>query len=249
MREGSRLIVKGANGSGKTTLLSLLSGTHPQSFSLPDESYTLFGQRRAAPGNASRLLARKIGYFGPDLLAAFPRRGVESGGLTVGDAIASGFEGVFSRVNVSEGQADRVRALLGVFMDCIAFRERSRGTQSDAGEQLSVSASAFVDSIVRRPFIELTNGSQALVLFLRAIASQPSILILDEPFQGMDAVQIARIHAYIDSEADTALAGDPGDMERRRKSAIVLVSHYVHEWPRSMGEFLHLRDGKVIERI
>ncbi|PWN38548.1 P-loop containing nucleoside triphosphate hydrolase protein, partial [Meira miltonrushii] len=247
---GSRLIIKGANGSGKTTLLSLLTGTHPQSYKFDDSSYRLFGQNRTAPANATRILNRKIGYFGPDLLSAFPRLGLEMGGLSVGQSIASGFEGVFSRTTVSDAQFDRIHALTELFADCIGFR--------DDRSQFNSTSTDITDTILKRPFIDLNGGSQALVLFLRAVIHQPALLILDEPFQGMDAMQISRIREYLDastpvaSQQDTFAVGRTEqdretDAEKRKQMALVLVSHYVNEWPDRMGKYVLLDDGKVVE--
>jgi ABC-type molybdenum transport system ATPase subunit/photorepair protein PhrA len=254
---GSRLIIKGANGSGKTTLLSLLTGTHPQSYKFDDSSYRLFGQSRTAPANATRILNRKIGYFGPDLLSAFPRLGLEMGGLSVGQSIASGFDGVFSRTTVTDVQFDRIHALTGLFGDCIGFR--------DDRIQSSTASTDITDTILKRPFIDLNGGSQAVVLFLRAVIHQPALLILDEPFQGMDAMQIARIREYLDASTplnsslssthqDAFAVGRTTedramDAEKRKEMALVLVSHYVNEWPDRMGKYMLLDDGKVVERI
>lgn len=254
LRQGSRLIVKGANGSGKTTLLSLLTGTHPQSYAFDVGSYALFEQARSAPGNATRLLNRRIGYFGPDLLAAFPRRGPEIGGLSVGEAIASGYEGVFSRIQTTEAQHNRVLTLTRLFADCFGFRD----DRSDARQQKETTT-ASVQAMLQRPFIALNAGSQALALILRAAIHQPALLILDEPFQGMDAMQIARVRHFID--ASTENEGEDRfaigcseqerqtDMQKRREAAVVLVSHYINEWPDLMGEYVLLHDGKVVERI
>lgn len=166
------------------------------------------------------------------------------GGLTVGDAIACGLDGVFSRVPVSAKDKARVDALLHLFADCIALRE-------DVQRRQHLGTTNIADSA----FINLTSGSQAFVLFLRAIVHQPAILVLDEPFQGMDSQQIARIQQYIDMEnSDSTAIGNSqpvkeADLLHRRKSAVVLVSHYVQEWPQSMGEYILLQDGKVVERV
>jgi ABC-type molybdenum transport system ATPase subunit/photorepair protein PhrA len=245
LRKGSRLIVKGANGSGKTTLLSLLNGSHPQSYSFSSEDYALFGKARSTPSNASRLLAQKIGYFGPDLLASFPRKGRESGGLSVKDAVACGFAGVFSRVSLKPDERKRVERLLELFQNCLSFRE--------SGLRFQDSNSPWWD----RDFIQLDAGSQAVTLFLRAIVNRPAILILDEPFQGMDAVQIDRIRTFIDmlgKEDQKYRMGDTPedrklDAEKAADCAVVLVSHYINEWPDGMGEYLLLDNGRVVEHI
>lgn len=245
LREGSRLVVKGANGSGKTTLLSLLNGSHPQSYSFSPDNYSLFEKARSAPSNATRILSYRIGYFGPDLIASFPRKGRQTGGLSIKDAVSCGFSGVFSRVSLKPEQEKQVEAMLQHFKDCISFR--------DVGARLIDESVTWWD----RDFIELDGGSQAITLFLRAVVNRPAILILDEPFQGMDAVQIGKIRNFVDSlgqkdsftMAEDSLEARQKDIEKAAKCAIVLVSHYINEWPDRIGEYLLLDNGQVKEQI
>ncbi|UZJ53869.1 hypothetical protein CBS101457_003189 [Exobasidium rhododendri] len=244
IREGSRLIVKGANGSGKTTLLSLLNGSHPQSYSFDPANYTLFGKERGAPSNATRILMQRIGYFGPDLLASFPRKGLDSGGLSIKDAVSSGFQGVFSRVSLNAEQEAQVDALLTTFRGCISFR--------DQGARVTEDNQSWWD----RSFIELDGGSQSIVLFLRAVVGRPAIIILDEPFQGMDAVQINLVRQFIDGlgKHDSVIMSSTAearqkDMEKAKNCAVVLVSHYINEWPNGMGEYMLLDNGRVTESV
>lgn len=244
LNEGSRLIIKGSNGSGKTTLLSLLNGTHPQSYSFSSEQYTLFGKPRIAPSNATRLLSQRIGYFGPDLLASFPRRGKETGGLSIKEAVACGFAGVFSKVHLDQEQTNTVEMLLNHFKDCLAYRDQGHRAQKES------------DNWWDKSFIELDGGSQAVVLFLRAIVNRPAIVILDEPFQGMDALQIDRLRTFIDSlgEKGSFCIGNTDeaqrlDLEKAAKTAVVLVSHYINEWPDTMGQYMLLDNGRIVDQI
>lgn len=245
---GLRLVLAGDNGSGKTTLLALLLGDHPKSFSFPSSSLSLFSHARDHPSNARTLLNRRVGHLSPELFNAFPRRSTATGGLTVGEVVASGFENVFARRAYTDAQKKRVWTLLGMFADLIKLPQ---------GASLSSSTSAKdgmdVRTLSSRGFSELSNGSQALVLFLRAVVGNPQLLVLDEPFQGMDKRQVQRTRDFIDSPhkfpIGTTEQEREKDLEERTRMAIVLVSHYESEWPTSFGSLLRLRDGVVIERI
>ncbi|PWY97091.1 P-loop containing nucleoside triphosphate hydrolase protein [Testicularia cyperi] len=268
---GDRWILAGDNGSGKTTLLALILGDHPKSFSFPSESLSLFGHARDHPSNARTLINRRIGHLSPELFNAFPRRRAELGGLTVGETIASGFENVFARRAYSQSQKERVWSLLALFADLIkspqghAFssasasgsgidsdsnRNRNRNSGSGSG---SGTGDVDIQALSGRAFAELSHGSQAVVLFLRAVVGNPSLLVLDEPFQGMDARQVQRTRDYLD-HPDAWLVGSSDhqrhlDRAARQNMAVVTVSHYESEWPVSFHQLLRLRDGVVVERV
>uniref|UniRef100_V5EPK8 ABC transporter domain-containing protein n=1 Tax=Kalmanozyma brasiliensis (strain GHG001) TaxID=1365824 RepID=V5EPK8_KALBG len=246
LHPGLRLVLAGDNGSGKTTLLALLLGDHPKSFSFPASSLSLFSHARDHPSNARTLINRRLGHLSPELFNAFPRKPLAAGGLTVGEVVASGFENVFARRKYSEHQKQRVWSLLSLFSDLIKSPQGSSFTSTQGQAE-------DVKTVSDRAFAGLSHGSQAIVLFLRAVVSNPQVLVLDEPFQGMDRRQVERTRAFIDCPADFVVGAtateQQQDQEERKRMAIVLVSHYESEWPTTFGSLLRLSDGKVVERI
>ena len=241
---GLRLVLAGDNGSGKTTLLALLLGDHPKSFSLGADSLTLFSHARDHPSNARALLNRRLGHLSPELFIAFPRKPLNGGGLTVGEVVASGFENIFARRTYTEQQKQRVWSLLAQFTDLL---------KTPAGTRITPDHQEDVQVVSGRGFAELSHGSQAVVLFLRAVVANPQLLVLDEPFQGMDAKQVQRTRAFLDHPERFLIGNTPEerqkDLEERKKIAIVLVSHYESEWPTSFGSLLRLSDGQVVQHI
>jgi len=236
LRPGARMVLAGDNGSGKTTLLSLLLGDHPRSFALSEHQLSLWGAARDAPRNAHVLLQRRIGHMSPELFHAFPRKSLETGGLTVADAIASGFDGIFTYRRRNEEQHERVAQLLRLFSPELVLDSKSMSSES----------------VGDLPFASLTHGSQAVVLFVRALVHRPSMLVLDEAFQGMSGHQVAKTRAYIDGTQSWVYEG-MSDAERavdrawREKVVIVAVSHYESEWPLTCGCILRLSQGRVVE--
>lgn len=79
---------------------------------------------------------------------------------------------------------------------------------------------------------------QRLFLLLRALVKKPKLLILDEPFAGMDEGMIARAKAYLD-----ASHADP----ERQGQAVLFVTHYEDEVPASVDRILVLDKGRVVE--
>ena len=239
----TRLILAGDNGSGKTTLLALLLGDHAKSFSFPSTSLSLFSHARDHPSNARTLLSRRTGHLSPELFNAFPRKPLSAGGLTVGQVVASGFENLFARRKYTESQKERVYALLHLFGDLIKLPQ----------DAIVSSQTERVQEWSARAFNELTHASQAVVLFLRAVVGNPQLLVLDEPFQGMDKDQVERTRRFIDEPENFPIGATPElvaeNLRQRRQMAIVLVSHYQSEWPLTFGSLLRLNDGRVVQQI
>lgn len=189
-------------GSGKTTLLSLVLGHHPRSFSLPASALTLFSKpRRMTPTPTLRTL---IGHTSPEIYASFPR----GMGLTALAAVGSGFEGVFSRRDLSQAQKDRVVYLLGYFKDLLVSGRSGR----------AASGEVTVRDLANRLFAHYTPPQQALLLFLRAIAARCPLVILDEPAQGMDEAIWQRCCELLERE-----------WRENPEQAVIVVSHYEDE--------------------
>lgn len=221
--QGTRMVLTGDSGSGKTTLLSLILGDNPRAHALPEEQMRLFGKPRDAPQNAHVLLQRRLGHVSPELFAAFPRKSPERGGLDVLEAVMSGYDGIFTRRARTNEQRAHALGLLARFAGVIAAR--------DAHD-------LDIEALARMPFAELSHGSQAVVLLLRAMVHQPELLVLDEAFQGMSAHQSAFARHFIDTSTDAWL----------QRAAIMVVSHYPGEWLRTCGRLLRLEDGVAVEQ-
>ncbi|UJF17351.1 molybdate ABC transporter ATP-binding protein ModF [Vibrio sp. SS-MA-C1-2] len=74
--------------------------------------------------------------------------------------------------------------ILSGFYDSIGlYHHSSKKERQIAQEWLSI---LHMDQYVKTPFKQLEYGQQRLLLIARAIVKQPAILILDEPYQGLD---------------------------------------------------------------
>lgn len=106
------------------------------------------------------------------------------------------------------------------------------------------------EALLEAPFASLTPGSQGVVLFLRSIVHRPSLLVLDEPFQGMSSRQVALVRDFLDERGRFASDGQTEEeREWRTSMAMVVVSHFEDEWPREAGRLLRLVEGRVSEMI
>lgn len=81
----------------------------------------------------------------------------------------------------------------------------------------------------------LSAGEQRLVLLARALVKNPPLLVLDEPFQGLDASQIQQFKGIID------------DICHAFHTTLVYVSHYKEDFPSCITKFLTLENGEAKE--
>jgi molybdate transport system ATP-binding protein len=91
-------------------------------------------------------------------------------------------------------------------------------------------------TLTDRPFAQLSTGEQRLVLLIRALVKAPPLLILDEPFQGLDGRLIARLRDWLDRRLHP-------------EQTLLFVSHHAQEVPRTVTHRLRLEEGRVIESV
>ena len=109
----------------------------------------------------------------------------------------------------------------------------AKAHRARVGEQLErVHMSRHIDSYPH----ELSGGEQQRVALARALAPRPRILLMDEPFSGLDE----RLRDGIRDET-LSLLKDEG-------TAVLLVTHEPHEAMRMADQILLMRHGKVVQR-
>jgi ABC-type molybdenum transport system ATPase subunit/photorepair protein PhrA len=89
-------------------------------------------------------------------------------------------------------------------------------------------------SILHREFSTLSQGQQKLLLIASAIALRPSLLVLDEPCQGLDLCNRKLALALIEEICQTT------DM------SLIYITHHNEELVPSINRRLVLEDGKAV---
>jgi molybdate transport system ATP-binding protein len=84
-----------------------------------------------------------------------------------------------------------------------------------------------------RPFQQLSTGEQRLMLLARACVKSPELLILDEPFQGLDDYRVAQLRDWLDRRL-------------RPTQTMIFVTHRPEELPRCVTRQLVLDRGQVV---
>ena len=90
------------------------------------------------------------------------------------------------------------------------------------------------DQVLRKDVYELSIADCQLLLLARALATTPSVLILDEPTSTLSAAEAERIFALVDRLRDQGVA-------------ILYVSHRLGEVNALADDVAVLRDGRVVD--
>jgi ABC-type branched-subunit amino acid transport system ATPase component len=206
--EGSTVGLVGPNGAGKTTLFGVLSGLiRPRSGRVLMSGVDV--TRSSPQARARRGLARTF-----QRMELFTELTVREH-LVVAQRVREGRQGVS-----------------GFLRDLIGLGERP-GPREDAivDEVLSLLG---LDAVADRPAVAVPLGTGRLVEVARALACEPSVVLLDEPSSGLDVHETEQL----------------GDALRRiraeRGTAFVLVEHNV-EFVLDLSDRVTVLDfGKVL---
>lgn len=112
------------------------------------------------------------------------------------------------------------------------FYEGYAGTGRDRTEELAAADALLkvfgAGKLAGRMFQTLSSGEQRLVLLARAFVKNPDLLILDEPFQGLDPSRRAVAKSIIESFCS--------DKDR----TLLFVTHFPEELPKVIDHTLEL---------
>ena len=93
-----------------------------------------------------------------------------------------------------------------------------------------------METLAGQIFDTLSLGEQRLVLLARALVKNPSLLVLDEPGQGLDKKNRKYLNDLLDQ-----LCWKTG-------LTLIYVTHYLDELPQGITHVLKLKKGAVIEK-
>ena len=217
VRKGERWALTGPNGAGKTTLLSLITADNPQGYV---NDLVLFDRKRGS-GESIWDIKKRIGYISPELHLYFMRgKGIFNSVPGLGNAPSFSGNSISCQDVISSG-----------FHDLIGFSDRtSEMNQKTVQKWLSV---LNLEKRAKSWFHEVSLGEQRLLLLARALVKMPSLLILDEPCQGLDSHQSKLFIDMLDSVC------------QHLETTLIYVTHYSEEIPKSVQYLLELESGQV----
>jgi branched-chain amino acid transport system ATP-binding protein len=173
--EGQIVGLIGPNGAGKTTLFNCLSRLYPC-----DRGEILFGSRS---------------------LLAVPKHGIAALGIGRTFQNLALFRTMSVLQNVMIGRHSRTRT---------GFLRNALRTPLVAAEEAATDAKCRelvrllgLEAVAERPVADLPFGTQKRVELARALAAEPSLLLLDEPASGLNHEEVGALGALIRSIRDT----------------------------------------------
>ncbi|MBD2105260.1 ATP-binding cassette domain-containing protein [Leptolyngbya sp. FACHB-261] len=129
--------------------------------------------------------------------------------------------------------------LLGMTVrEAITYPLRLRNlTAKESEHQLQtwVERLSLETDLLERTEVQLSLGERQRVSWLRALVSQPSLLLLDEPFSAQDAGQIQQLLYWLQK-----LSCDEG-------MTVILVSHQLEVAHQFCNHLLELQNGRLVQ--
>ena len=124
-------------------------------------------------------------------------------------------------------------ALMGTYAHLPPLRRVGRAQRQVAQKSLE---SVGLGAIADQRFASLSGGQTQRVLIARALAAEPTLLVLDEPTAGVDA------------EATAAIMGLVSRLNREEGLTILLVTHQVRMLRGIANAVVWVQDGRATRR-
>lgn len=201
--EGEHWAFLGSNGAGKSTLLRLLRGdVRPDQTPEGGKKGSCVWTVNGEADTSPLSIKYMARMVCPEQQRLYTRRGWSITGLGM---VLSGFADSLLPSPPEEGQTALVRDL-------------ARDLGADRLLDMSINA--------------MSHGQLRLILLTRALISKPRLLLLDEPFDGLDAAMRETMHAAVNRAA--------------RSATIIVAAHRAGDLPRCISHALSLDKGRVV---
>ena len=153
---------------------------------------------------ATPQLAKLIGTISPEIASAFPKFTT----MTAFDVVNTGYSGIY------------------------CFRK----TQDENERKFSLSLLKELAPNVNpdSKFNSLNKSEKSCIFLARSLVNQSPLIVLDEPFQGMNETDLHRCRNFLQTKLNNS-------------QTIIFITHYENEvpWNINKGKILRLKDGEI----
>ena len=213
LRRGERWLVVGPTGAGKTVFCRALRGELPCVAGAL--AYRFAAGPRREPAAAIEYLSAEPEAFDP-----------------VGGAPARWF-------SLDREQSPRVADVLSwksveeINPYEVVGRRRAEVARWNRRARRIVRALGIAP-LLAKPLLALSNGERRKIALARALMRNPQILVLDDPFAGLDAAYRRHLRDVL------------GALARQRGPALILVGAQPPDWPRGLTHLLHVERFRIV---
>ncbi len=207
INKGENWAIIGENGSGKTTLLQLLAGNTEGVKGLYERQKDLKTELVASSFKTNRLVNKAYQYYQQRYTA----------------------DGAALAPTVYEVVQNQVKPLNTVDEKSVTLPPKPY-TDSVIKEWANV---LKVNHLLSHSIVTLSNGETRRILLLMALLKQPHILLLDNPFIGLDVVSRQILHTILNNIM--------------AKGIQIVIVCAASEIPKSITHTVVLKDGKIAE--
>jgi len=207
INSGESWALIGPNGAGKTTLAKTLFGSVPVvAGSITHHYHT----------ESSMPVYASIGYVSPEQQRGIMER-----------------ETLLLESRDFSGHLDEVTTV----KDIILGRAYPYGPyHTDLSHRLgSVADKLRIESILERNILSISSGEMAKTLIARALLKKPRLLVLDEPYDGLDHQSRQSLKTLLESLIDDHIQ-------------VVLITHRIEEIMTNISHVLLLKNGGVFRQ-
>ena len=162
-----------------------------------------------------------------------------------GECLSGSIEGIPARVGLVsfEAQAELISAELkkddADIMDVVSVgtpvREILYANCADIELAEELVVKFGLDHLLDRSFRKLSTGESRKVMIIRALASKPDLLVLDEPFDGLDVNTLAMLQAHLQGLITT--------------TPMVFVLNRFDEFPEFITDIAYVENGRLQHQI
>ncbi|MFT5720011.1 MAG: molybdate transport system ATP-binding protein [Motiliproteus sp.] len=163
----------------------------------------------------------------------------------VGTRLSGRIDGLPARVGVVsfEAQAELIEAerkkddadILDVISLGTPVREILYHDCADPELAAELAAKFGLDGLLDRAFRKLSTGESRKVMLIRALASKPQLLLLDEPFDGLDVATLALLQQHLTGLIDTV--------------PMILVLNRFDEFPDFITDIAYMDQGELRHQV
>ena len=209
VQKGQRWLVAGGNGAGKSTLSRYLA--HPELARVDSRASIMSRSGATNDGSLHMTLPpSQVGWVSTERHMSVARSEILARDVLLGRP-----------TNDEKNENSRIQEAQAV-------------VDEKVGETVALQWLQLRHDQLSRPFYELSQGEQKMVLIASAIAKLPKLLIIDEPLQGLDLRNRRLVLGLVERVC------------RATDVSLIYVTHHFEELVPSISHVLHLQKGRSV---